>query len=107
MEDPLSELLSNPKYRNVCDDAAYFIWAARNDNYLPTPEFEGMLARVAETKPLNARVISSVYVQFLDERQNRNPEPQPDAEETLDDLDDEAINKTYWSTLKHAARSGR
>jgi hypothetical protein len=25
MEDPLSELLSNPKYRSVCDQAAYFV----------------------------------------------------------------------------------
>jgi hypothetical protein len=109
MEDPLSELLSNPKYRSVCDQAAYFVWAACNDNYVPDAKFEEMLGRVAETKPLNARVITSVYLQYLDERQNRSPEPQPEPNElqSLEDADDETINKTYWDTLKHVARSGR
>jgi hypothetical protein len=53
-----------------------------------------MLARIAETKPLNARVITSVYVQYLDERQTHNPEAAPDPNElpqSLEDLDDEAI----------------
>jgi hypothetical protein len=110
MEDPLTELLSNPKYRSVCDEAAYFIWAARNDNYVPDAKFEEMLARVAETKPLNARLITSVYVQYLDERQTRSPEPQPEPNElqqSLEDLDDEAIQRLYWTTAKHVARGGR
>ena len=107
MDDPF-ELLSDPKYRSVCDDAAYFIWAARNDNYIPSPKFEEMLGRVAETKPLNARLITSIWIRYLDEKQEKNQQADsPEQAETLEDLDDEAITKTYWNTLKHVARSGR
>jgi hypothetical protein len=72
MEDPLTELLSDPQYLNVCNEAAFFIWAAQNDSYIPDPEFEDTVARVAESKPLSGRLITSIWIEHLDARQKKD-----------------------------------
>jgi hypothetical protein len=118
MEDPMTELLSNPKYRALCDEAAFFVWAARNDNYVTNAEFERMVAHVAESKPLNGRLITSVWIQYLDEKQNRllNPKPEepaetePDPREInaeLNELDDGSIDHLMRATQRQYAREVR
>ena len=72
MEDPLTELLSDPKYRGVCDEAAFFIWAVQTDAYIPDPEFEERVARVAESKPLSGRLITSIWIEHLDAKQKKD-----------------------------------
>jgi len=72
MDDPLTELLSDPKYRGVCDEAAFFVWAAQTDAYIPDPEFEERVARVAKSKPLSGRLITSIWIEHLDARQKKD-----------------------------------
>ena len=72
MEDPLTELLSDPKYRGACDEAAFFVWAAQTDAYIPDPEFEERVARVAESKPLSGRLITSIWIEHLDKKQKKD-----------------------------------
>ena len=71
MEDPY-QIFNDPKYRSICDEAAYFIWAAQTNSYIPDPEFEERLARVAESKPLSGKLIGHVWIQYLDEKQSRD-----------------------------------
>jgi len=122
MEDPY-EVINSPKYRSICDEAAYFIWAARTDSYIPDPDFEARLARVAESKPLSGKLITHVWIQYLDEQQGRDrqalfnrlssPEQETqaldprDVQESLEDASDETIQKLYKGTVREIADSYR
>jgi hypothetical protein len=118
MDDPMRELLSNAKYRALCDEAAFFIWAARNDNYTPDAEFEQMVSRVAESKPLNGRLLGSLWIRYLDERQNQNTSTNPGVKEpdtpspaeiqnAIDGASDSEIEKMLFETKKEYAREVR
>jgi hypothetical protein len=121
MDDPLTELLSDPKYRNVCDEAAFFIWAAQTDAYVPDPEFEERVARVAESKPLSGRLITSIWIEHLDARQKKDrsallgqlqvPEPEvadPQAiRRSLEDASDGDIERIMRDTTRHYAKEVR
>jgi hypothetical protein len=121
MEDPLTELLSDPKYRDVCDEAAFFIWAAQTDAYIPDPEFEERVARVAESKPLSGRLITSIWIEHLDGRQKKDravllgqlqaPEPEvadPTAiQSVLEDASDADIEKMMTATKREYTKQVR
>jgi hypothetical protein len=112
-------LLSDPKYRRVCDEAAFFIWAAQTDAYLPDSEFEDKVARVAVSKPLSGRVITSIWIEHLDEKQKKDrsallgqmqaPDDPEVADpraiaEGLEDMTDSQIDTQYKSVATAFAR---
>jgi hypothetical protein len=97
--------------------------AARTDSYIPDAEFEERLARVAESKPLSGKLITHVWIQYLDEKQgrerqalfNRLSSPEQEAEapdprdvaEGIEGMTDEQVNKLYANTVREVADNYR
>jgi hypothetical protein len=122
MADPLTELLSDPKYRNVCDEAAFFVWAARTDSYIPDPQFVERVARVAESKPLSGRLTSSIWIEQFEPKQKKDRSallgqlPAPDEPEVahpqaiqrdLEDASDGDIQRIMRGTTRQYAKDVR
>lgn len=118
MEDPLTELLSDPKYRTVCDEAAFFVWTAQTDTYVPDAAFEEMVFRAAKSKPLSGRLITSIWIQYLDEKQRQDRSallsqlgepavPAPPTTEQLNNLDDASVERLMADTKKQYVREVR
>jgi hypothetical protein len=62
------EILHDPKYRQLLDDAAITIWRYSRPDYVFSEEFEELLARAAEMRPLTVRVVDVLYDKFETEK---------------------------------------
>jgi hypothetical protein len=110
--DDANALLGDPALTEVFDDACMLTWFAARPNVQDSDDWGAFLQNYAGGRPLTHDLLDGAWHSFehqhtshlLDTRLLDAREP---TVTDLNDLDDETINKTFWSTLKHAARSGR
>ena len=114
-EEPTLEILSNPAYRQCCDDAVFTVFEAHQSDYAPTPERERYLLQFAAGRPLTLTLLTEGWrsCQANEQRHERSellapfqrPEdtPPPSARE-IDKMDDAAVDRLYHDSLRHYAR---
>jgi len=112
------ELLDDPNYMSVCNDACFAVFEDTQLDYSPTPERQGYLFRYAGSRPLTLPLLQQAWrsCQANEQRHERSelltayqrPEdtPPPSAKE-LDALDDAAVDRLYHDSLREYARSFR
>jgi hypothetical protein len=110
-EEPSIEILHDPNYRQVCDDAVVTVFEANQADYAPTPERERYLLRYAAGRPLTLMLVEQAWRacqqheqwhergQILEQYQRPEQTPPPSAKE-IDALSDEQIDKLYHSSLR-------
>lgn len=60
-EEPSRELLYDPKYRQLCDDAAYTVFEESQFDYVPTASRKAHLLRFAGKRPLTIALLREAW----------------------------------------------
>jgi hypothetical protein len=109
------EILVDPKYRKLLNDAAICVWQYTRQDYVPDEAFMALLQRASSIKPLSIRIVDAILDRWQDEQadtarstrratQPAAPEPVPSQEEVtaeMETLSDSALEKLRTQTLRH------
>ena len=113
------EILVDPKYRELLNDAARAVWRFSRQDYVPDLEFEALLDRAESLKPLNLHVIDALFDKFEDQKAEharstrRTAQPvAPEAEQIpsqadLENLSDRDVERLRNATLRERAHEIR
>jgi hypothetical protein len=111
------DLVTNPDYRQICDEAVWHVFADITYDYVPTPEREAYLQRHCAGRPITLPLLQSAWsaCQANEQRHQRGEllgqfqredTPPPSAKE-IDALDDAAIDDLFHKSLKTYAAQFR
>jgi hypothetical protein len=115
-EEPTIELINDPDYRQVCDDAVWAVFEDSQNDYYATPERRAYLARYCGGRPLTLMLMQAAWAacQASEAKHERSSlltsmqEPQqPERPANLDALSDEAVDDLYHRSLRAYAASIR
>jgi|SRR5579872_835225 len=116
-DEPSMELVSDPKYRGLCDDAVLTVFEETQLDYVPTAARKAYLLRFAGNRPLTIPLLQQAWksCQQNESRRERhavlnqldNPQPQPVSAKQLDELSDDAVDQLYRNSLRAYADSIR
>jgi hypothetical protein len=114
-EEPTLELINDPDYRQVCDDAVWTVFEDSQNDYYATPERRAYLARYCCGRPLTLMLLQAAWAacQASEAKQERSAlltsmqEPQTERPANLDALSDEAVDDLYHRSLRAYAQSIR
>jgi hypothetical protein len=116
-EEPGMELLDDPVYREVCDDAVWYVFADITNDYVPTPEREAYIQRHCAGRPITLALLQSAWkaCQVNEQRHQRGelldqyqrPQDAPTTPANLDALSDDAVDDLYHRSLRAYADSFR
>ena len=117
------ELLESPAHRQLLDDAAFFVFTHRRQDFEPSDDFSALVARVQKAKPLTVSVLEFLWERFQYEKTQAAHSPQPAApvaepeteqepspeevQARLETLPDEQIEKLRTQTLRHRGHAIR
>lgn len=115
-DEPTLELLHDPRYRDLCNSAAWFVWETITEDYVPTQSREAFIRRHCGTRPITIPLLNTAWVELKKREASyarseilgqvtRPQEPQPVTEKQIDGLTDAEVDKLYHSTLHEFARS--
>lgn len=107
-------ILSDPKYRDVCDRAVAHVFELSTPDYSPTPSRRKFLQDFAAGRPLTLRMLEHGWQLCkkaeADEARglvlSSLNEPEPSAQ-NLDALGDQEIDALYRRTLREYAQSAK
>jgi hypothetical protein len=117
-EELTIDVISNPAYRNACDQAVMFVWECATADYTPTDERRAYVHRYAAGRPLTLNLLSAAWQdlkqreasyarhELLDQFQRPEDTPPPSAKE-IDALDDDQVSRLYHGALKEYVNSFR
>ena len=109
--DSPEEMTSDVALQGVMAECALFCWLNSRPDVTNSSEFQEFLSAYAGTRPINFDLLDACWIAFQQEPSIRLPDvrkpDKPATTEELEDADDETINKTFWGTVKHIAKSGR
>jgi hypothetical protein len=106
-------VLSDPRYRQVCDDCALFIFINSTPDYVDTPETREYLIRHAAGRPLSLPILRAGHSSMKEaQKQYDNdlrlnpapPEPVP-TEEAIEQLPDSEVNRLFSGVRRQRAQS--
>ena len=114
-DEPTMELVNDPKYRGLCDDAVLTVFEETQLDYVPTAARKAYLLRFAGNRPLTIPLLQQAWksCQQNESRRERSavleqverPEPQPVTPQQIDALDDASVDRLYHASLAEYARS--
>ena len=117
-DEPDLELIQDPRYRALCDDAVWIVWEVVTDDYTPSPTREAFLRRHCGERPITIPLLNAAWVE-LKRRESgyarsellgqvqRPAEPEPVTAKQIDALDDESVDRLYHESLRAYATSVR
>jgi hypothetical protein len=110
------ELLNDPNYRQVCDEAVWSVFADITYDYVPSAEREAYMQRHCAGRPVTLALLQTAWAACQKHEGNYarqeiisqvRPETQPPTERELDALQDNEIDALYHSSLRALADSYR
>lgn len=111
-----NEMLADAALAEVFDEAALLTWFASHSNVQDSDEWNTFLENYAGGRPYTHQLLDGAWKAFREEQYKRTPllprkkeEPVTPREITagLEEMSDEQINKQFWATARHVARSAR
>jgi hypothetical protein len=117
-EEPTLELINDPDYRQVCDDAVWAVFEDSQNDYYATPERRAYLARYCGGRPLTLMLMQAAWAacQASEAKHERGEllsqyqRPQDTAPPTAKDLDnmgDAEFERLYKDSIRAYAQSIR
>ena len=107
----LTEVLNNPKYRELADRAVFYCWKCFRAEYQPTPERDDFLIQHAAGRAVNFPLLNAAFDAL--KRHEQSPayavrqQAQPTQEEVaarLEQLDDDVLQSTYRAVMTDRAQ---
>ena len=109
------EILTDPKLASLLNSAAITIWRYTRPDYVLDQEFEDIVARAAEIRPLTVNNVDYLFDRFQESHaaraarrpaqtdipQNELEPAQADVQAELETLSDSALEKLRTQTLRH------
>jgi hypothetical protein len=111
-----NEMLADSALAEVFDEAALVTWFASHSNVQDSDEWNAFLQNYAGGRPYTHQLLDGAWNSFKEEQYRHTPllprkkEEPPTPREIvagLEEMSDEQINKQFWTTARHVARSGR
>ena len=111
-----NEMLADSALEGVFDEAALLTWFSSHSNVQDSTEWNTFLQNYAGGRPYTHQLLSGAWSAFREEQYKRTPllphkkeDPATSREIAagLEEMTDEQINKQFWATARHVARSGR
>jgi hypothetical protein len=117
-EELTMDQVNDPSYRQVCDDACFYVFEASTPDFTPTPERREYLSNFAAGRPLTLVLLQSAWESCKANekryergevlRQYERPEEAlPPTQKDLDALDDTSFERLYRAALRAHAQSVR
>jgi hypothetical protein len=114
-EEPGMELLDDPVYREVCDQAVWYVFADITNDYVPSAERETYIQRHCAGRPITLALLQPAWTacQVNEQRHQRGElldsyqQEIPVAPANLDALSDDAVDRLYHQSLRALADSVR
>ena len=114
-EEPTLDILTDPSYRQACDDAVYFVFSQITLDYIPTPEREAYMNRHVAGRPVTLALLQSAWTSCLaNEQRHQRGElidqylPQQEAPlspQQLDALSDDQVDRLYKDSIRAYVKS--
>lgn len=114
-DEPTLELVNDPKYRGLCDDAVYTVWEETQLDFVPTGSRKAYLLRFAGNRPLTIPLLREAWKscmaserrsergQLLNSIEQQQQTPPTPAE--IDNLKDDEVERLYHQSLKAYAET--
>jgi len=117
-EEVNPDILNEPDYEQVTNEAVFTVFEASQADYAPTREREQFLLRFAGRRPLTLGLLQAAWraCQANEQKHERGQlltafqqpeERQPPTERQLDELDDSQVDRLYHDSLKKYAQQFR
>ncbi|MGA8500900.1 MAG: hypothetical protein WB683_05085, partial [Candidatus Sulfotelmatobacter sp.] len=115
-EEPTLDIITDPAYATVCNEAVLYVFEVGEASYTPSPERRNFILRYAAGRPLTLTLLQQAWsaCQANEKRHERGElleqYQRPQATETptnLDALDDSSIENLYHQSLRAYANSIR
>jgi hypothetical protein len=117
-DEPTMELVNNPSYRNLCNDAVLSVFENAQLDYVATPERQRFLLRYAGNRPLTLALLQQAWraCQANEQRHERNElmvfmrscsKTKPPTVKEIDALADDEVDRLYQDSLRAYANSVR
>lgn len=115
-EEPTLDIVTDPDYRQVCDDAVWFVFCEMSTDFVPTAEREQYMFRHCAGRPVTLALLQSAWsaCQANERRHERGdlieqylPEAQPLSPGVLDAMNDDQVNQLYKDSIRAYAESFR
>jgi len=115
------EILDDPRYRELCDQAVLFVWQHARTDYSPSPEREKYMDEYVARRPLSLPLLDSAWkacqqaekdytrsalLGQLDDQAETMSEPREVAAQ-INELDDESVDQLMAATRREYAREVR
>jgi len=115
-EEPTLELINDPDYRQVCDDAVWAVFEDSQNDYYATPERRAYLARYCGGRPMTLMLLQAAWAacQASEAKHERGeilghyerpPETAPPTAKDLDNMSDDEVDRLYKASLREYVRS--
>ena len=116
-DEPSLDLVSDPKYKNLCDDAVFSVWEETQLDFVPTGSRKAFLFRFAGNRPLTIPLLQEAWKnlkaherrhergELLNSIEQRQQTPPTPAE--IDELKDDEVERLYHQSLKAYAEQFR
>lgn len=114
--DSAFEILDDPRYRPLCDEAVWFVWSHAKNDFAPTPEREEFIKRFVAERPLTVALLDAAWKACQSAERDAAgslkahippDEPEPNQHEIargLEDLGDEEVRNLLGQTLRVYSR---
>jgi hypothetical protein len=108
-EEPNLEMIHDPAYRAVCDDAVFYCFEEVTLDYVATPERQKYLLRHCGNRPLTIPLLQQAWAacKAHEARHERGelltvfqPEAEPVNVKQIDALDDASVDRLYHDSLR-------
>jgi hypothetical protein len=115
-EEPTLELINDPDYRQVCDDAVWAVFEDSQNDYYATPERRAYLARYCGGRPLTLMLLQAAWAACqaseakhergeLLSHYERSQDTAPPSAKDLDNMSDDEVDRLYKASLREYVRS--
>lgn len=116
-EEPTLEMVTDPAYRAVCDDAVLTVFEEVTLDYVPTPERKTYLLRHCGNRPLTLGLLQQAWRACQDNEQRhergellnqfQQTDSEPVSPKEIDALDDASVDRLYHDSLRAYAAQFR
>lgn len=117
-DEPTLELLQDPRYKSLCDDAVFFVFSETQLDFVETASRKAYLLRYAGSRPLTIPLLQQAWKSCQENERRRErgaivdqmvrpKEPQPVTPNQLDELSDHDVEDLLHSSLREYAQQFR
>ena len=116
-DEPTLDLINDPRYKNLCDDAVFTVFEETQLDFVPTGSRKAFLFRFAGNRPLTLPLLQQAWKacqqnerrhergELLNAVEQRQQTPPTPAE--IDALRDDEVERLYHESLKAYAETFR